>query len=42
MMPDLIWVVCDLCGAVVANEELHGEWHEAVTPPQEEVAPDGE
>ena len=23
-----IWPVCDICGAVLADQKLHDEWHE--------------
>ncbi len=27
--PSLVIPVCDICGAVLADQERHDEWHEA-------------
>lgn len=27
--------VCDLCGAIVHDDLLHGFWHDMLNPPQE-------
>ena len=36
----LVLPVCDLCGAVLADQELHDEWHDGRIPEME--APDGQ
>lgn len=37
------WTVCCTCGAVVADRNLHADWHTAVTtaPPDTEESPHG-
>ena len=40
----LVTPVCDICGAVLADQKLHDEWHEQVdrqlTDPPETIADD--
>ena len=37
-MADLVWLRCPACGAVVADQEIHEQWHVS----HGERVPDGE
>ena len=28
----LVWPVCDICGAVLADQKMHDEWHGLIDP----------
>lgn len=46
-----MWTMCEICGAVVADQERHDQWHASLTPtepepvqgdPTEEATTDGD
>lgn len=32
----LVWPVCDICGAVLADEQLHDKWHDLIKDQEDE------